>query len=386
MTENVYNIIWADDQIDDILTDSLRSRLEGSGIHILQTLDRSEALLDVIQSFGSKVNAVIVDANFPEDKDAPESERDLSGLSLVRTAIIQYRDKIPFILYSQRDTGVLKKDCPWITKEFKYGVNWIGKDADKNKFIGIIKAQIEKYNSPEFRVRCQYRKEFEAAELIPGAEKLLIEGLLYEYNGNWESTEDYFNPARKIIERVFTELKNREIIPDGISKLNERARFVQGKEVNGFVLVEQIMHKTLQHSLQYFLDITNDGSHGTDEIRLEVDEYVRTNENVNLYRSILYIAMDILLWYKNLTEEREGMGVPWKANFEYYGTIEKRYLSEGKSVYYSGECELMFQDNEKFKEGSMVLIRSHSDNTKEDRKAIGLKYFCTTKQYDILDE
>lgn len=382
MTENVYNIIWADDQIDDILTDSLSSRLESSGIHILKTMDRSEPLLDAISTFGSKVDAVIVDANFPEDKDAPESERDLSGLSLVRVAIDRYRDKIPFILYSQRDTGILKKDCPWIVKEFKYGVNWIGKDADKNKFISIIKAQIEKYNSPEFRVRCQYRKEFEAAELIPGAEKLLTDGLLYEYNGNWESTEDFFNPARNLVECVFNRGREQGILP-AIPKLNEMARFCSGEEIEGYLLHEQIMPATLKKCLKYFLDITNDGSHSRYDLSLKVREYVRENENVNLYRSILYIAMDVLLWYKNLEEERDGMGVPWTVNFEYKGTIQKKFYPDGRSAFYCGEYKLQYQDS--LVEGREIIIRTHIDSHDED-KAIGLNFFCPLTTYELLDE
>ena len=39
-------------------------------------------------------SAVIVDANFSEEEGVPESERDVSGLSLVRVAINTYRDKI----------------------------------------------------------------------------------------------------------------------------------------------------------------------------------------------------------------------------------------------------------------------------------------------------
>ena len=382
MTENVYNIIWADDQIDDILTDSLRARLESCGIHILKTMDRSETLLKDIESFGPKLNAVIVDANFSEFEGTPESERDTKGLQPVRIALDRYREKLPFILYSQRDTGELKKECPWIKDDFKYGVNWIGKDADRNKLISIIIAQIEKYNSPEFRVRCKYRKEFEAAELIRGAEKLLTDGLMYEYNGNWESTEDYFNPARNLVECVFNRGREKGILPN-IPKPNEMARFCYGEEINGYQLHEQIMPATLKKCLKYFLDITNDGSHSRYDLSLKVREYVREYENINLYRSILYIAMDVLLWYKNLEEDREGMGVPWIINFEYKGLIGKKFYPDGKSAYHCGEYKLQYQES--LVEGREVIIRTHIDSHDED-KAIGLNFFCPLATYELLDE
>ena len=382
MTESVYNIIWADDEILDILSESKEAAFERNGIKVLRKLDRSENLIETIEELGSKVHAVIVDANFSEEEGVPESERDVSGLSLVRVAINTYRDKIPFILYSQRDSGELKKSCRWITKEFKYGENWLDKAVDRKTLIATIKAQIEKYNSPEFRVRCQYRKEFEAAELIPGADKLLTEGLLYEYNGNWESTEDYFNPARNLVESVFNRGREQGILP-AIPKLNEMARFCYGDEINGYKLCEQIMPATLKKCLKYFLDITNDGSHSRDDLYLKVREYVREYENINLYRSILYIAMDVLLWYKNLEEEREGMGVPWFISYEYKGVIEKKSYPNGKSAYYCGDYKLQYQESRV--EGREVIIRTHVDSYDED-KSIGLNYFCPLSSYELLDE
>ena len=38
------------------------------------------------------------------------------------------------------------------------------------------------------------------------------------------------------------------------------------------------------------------------ELKLAVDKYVADNKNINLYRSVLYIAMDLLLWHKKTIE------------------------------------------------------------------------------------
>lgn len=387
MTESVYNIIWADDEILDILSESKEAAFEKNGIKVLRKLNRSENLIETIEELGSKLHAVIVDANFSEDEGMPESDRDVSGLSLVRVAINTYRDKIPFILYSQRDSAMLKQSCPWITKEFTYGENWLDKAVDRKTLIATIKAQIEKYNSPEFRVRCQYRKEFEAAELIPGAEKLLTDGLLYEYNGNWESTEDYFNPTRNLVECVFNRGRENGILPS-IPELNKMARFCSGEEIDGFKLYEAILPDVLKKCLKYFLDITNDGSHSRYDLSLKVREYVRENQNINLYRSILYIAMDILLWYSNLEKERDGMGVPWTVNFMAKGPLVKKEYGDGLSVYSCGEYALQYDKSLEDSVGREVLIRPHEKelDTEERHRPLGLQYFCKKKYYDLLDE
>ena len=63
MTMNVYNIIWADDEIDDILDDFTIQDLEAKGFNIVGIAhdgEELEALLDRPEL----IDAIIVDANF----------------------------------------------------------------------------------------------------------------------------------------------------------------------------------------------------------------------------------------------------------------------------------------------------------------------------------
>ena len=62
MTKNVYNIVWADDEIDDLLDKDTIEELESKGFKIIgQAHDGEE--LESILSKPEMVDAVIVDAN-----------------------------------------------------------------------------------------------------------------------------------------------------------------------------------------------------------------------------------------------------------------------------------------------------------------------------------
>lgn len=76
-----------------------------------------------------------------------------------------------------------------------------------------IRQDVEHINSSSFRIRKKYAKELEAAALIEGNGECLMDALLYDYSDEWEKTEDYFNPIRKIAESIFDECKTLSIIP-----------------------------------------------------------------------------------------------------------------------------------------------------------------------------
>ena len=70
-------------------------------------------------------------------------------------------------------------------------------------------------------------------------------------------------------------------------------------------------------------------------MRLGVDQYVRNTHNINLYRTILYIAMDLLLWHQKMrqlySENNERL---WDSNFIYEGVVcqhpQFKFLYAGK--------------------------------------------------------
>ena len=353
----VYNVIWVDDEIDTLISDMGTKRcLMSNGIYVIPARSAIE-LREIMEISYDRVDAVITDANMPKYGDKPKGEKDLSGFEDVKSCIERYNQKrdIPFYLYSGRGEYLSERYENEGLEYFEINDRIFSK-GELPQLLEQLRKDVEHINSPSFRIRNKYRKELEAAKAIEGNEETLFQALLYDYSEDWGNAQDYFNPARKVVERIFDACKRREIIPQ-LTELNSFSGFLLGKD-SVFAIKEncEIMPKPLVHSLEYFLNITQDGSHGAGDLRLGVDEYVRTSKNINLFRTILYIAMDLCLWYQKVSEYScDENRLKWQLKpdycFEYTGVVKK---IDGKLV--CGEC--LLQDKEvEYTEGDEVGIK-----------------------------
>ena len=360
MTKNVYNIVWADDEIDELLDKETISELESKGFKIVgQAHDAKE-----LESFLSKpemVDAVIVDANFNESEVEIGSERDTSGLDYARGLYLHTLKKsIPFFLFTNRSDELLKdiyKSNPKFLEDFPRHKRWFNKSGtgEYAEMLDAIRTQVEEIKSPNFVIRNKYRKEFEAAKLIPNAENLLLKGIQSEVTNylHNEAIVECFTPVRMICENIIDQCQKRGYIPV-ISSLNSICDFFRQKEVEGFKLTKPIMHKTLIGSLDYFLSITQDGSHDKSALPLEVIDYVRNRNNNNLFKTILYIAMDLLLWYKELLETDPNPIDLWTGTYEATGKVCAKM--NGNHLVYTVNGEYQIENNGKIEDGSEVFI------------------------------
>ena len=353
----VYNVIWVDDEIDTLISDMGTKRcLMSNGIYVIPARSAIE-LREIMEISYDLVDAVITDANMPKYGDKPKGEKDLSGFEDVKSCIERYNQKrdIPFYLYSGRGEYLSERYENEGLEYFEINDRIFSK-GELPQLLEQLRKDVEHINSPSFRIRNKYRKELESAKAIEGNEETLFQALLYDYSEDWGNTQDYFNPARKVVERIFDACKRREIIPQ-LTELNSFSGFLLGKD-SVFAIKEncEIMPEPLVHSLEYFLNITQDGSHGAGDLRLGVDEYVRTSKNINLFRTILYIAMDLCLWYQKVSEYScDENRLKWQLKpdycFEYTGVVKK---IDGKLV--CGEC--LLQDKEvEYTEGDEVGIK-----------------------------
>lgn len=366
---NVCNLIWVDDEIDTLLTTQKKHILEREGFKIIGVARTYKDFINIIDICYDRVDAVITDANFNIESTTINGERDLSGFVKIRECRDTYNLKrdIPFYLYTKR-IDVLHDKYEDGELDYFENNNRIFDKAEFSEMIKQIRKDVEHINSPSFRIRNKYSKELEAAKAIDGNEEALFNALMHDYSENWNNAQDFFNPARKIVERIFDACKKESIIPQ-LPSLNSFSYFLQGKDEK-YEIREgcSIMPRTLVHSLKYFLDITQDGSHGTNDLLLGVDSYVRESKNINLFRTILYIAMDICLWYaetrKNSTDHNQSK---WQLkpsyNFIFSGIIKN---IDGKLIV--GEYQIHNKDCN-CSEGDEVGIclykgKDISDNTK----------------------
>ena len=353
MEANVYNVIWADDDIDSFRMDDVTIRImKSEKVRLLDFAHTSTELREKLNEWEDMVDAVITDGNF-DRKRTTDILKSTSGLSDVLSFINEYNRKrfIPFFLYTGKKALLKDKFTDGELEYFENRERIFEKGNFKTMLLRI-KEDVDHINSPEFRIHNKYAREFEAAKLIEEATENLQRGLLYLYEDNsWKNVQDYFNPARKIVERIMTKCKEKNLLPQEIS-LNNASRMFSGLDC-GYSFKKEIMPKPLAESLFYFLKITQDGSHDDFDMSLGVDKYVRETQNINLYRTILYIAMDLLLWYKGISdynwEEEEQV---WEGIYIFTGEVSQL---QGKFTLYTGKYELQSKDTE-LKAGDIVGI------------------------------
>ena len=363
---NVYNVIWADDDID-ALKIRYEKRFNNNGVYIIGEAHNGEELEFLLGEKKNLVDAVIVDANFNELEIGIDDERDTSGLTFTRTHLLKMYPNTPFILFTQRSDELINEKYRSIQKkfveEFPRHKRWFHKNDDDEltEMFDAIKSEVEFRKTDSFRIRNKYRQEFEAARLIPNAEDLLLKGIISEVTENIskEAIIESFNPVRMICEKIIDQCQEYEYIPY-LNSLNSICDFLSQKEVEGFKLTTPIMHKTLVNSLEYFLSITQDGSHDKSLLPLEVIDYVRKIKNNNLYKSILYITMDLLLWFKNLRNDIPTPQNLWTGTYEAVGKVCIK--KKGNRNVYIVNNLYQIEDNGKLKEGSEIIIFKSGPN------------------------
>ena len=389
-----YNVIWADDDtaIYNQKDQFIKHSFDKDGIKLLDTATNAEELEDRLKKWEGMVDAVIIDANFSRSKSVPNTERDISGLrycvmNLLRTYGGNGK-KIPFFLYTMRQEDELRKACE-DGEELKY-FDENGHLFFKNQSTSIlfkkIKARVDELNTPEFQIRNKYRKGFEAAALIPEATRLLTEGLLYEF-GEYENKEvqDYFNPARKLLERIVNSCKEKGILPP-LNALNSVGKYLsEGKAENYSVkdASSPIMPKPLAYSLKYYLGITQDGSHDKSELSLGVDSYVRERGGSHLFQAIIQIAMELLLWYSEIIST-EHIEKTWESSYIYEGPVQQTKIN-GQTRYYCGNNgEYSIAPKEGLHTGSRVGIKN-AIPIEPKYQFENVTMFVRKHEYDILD-
>ena len=383
--KNVYNIVWVDDEIDTLLTDDVYSILEYFGFNLIDTARTFKDFEEIMKVKANKVDAVITDANFNSQSTVIKDEKDLSGFVQIRDYIVSINNKFntPFYLYTGK-AGFL--DDKYTDGELDY---FRGRYFTKGQFgemVEQIKKEVEEIKSPSFLIRKRFQRELEAASIIPANEERLMDALLYESSEDWTNTQNYFTSMRKIVEAIVSECKKLGVVPH-IKELNAVSFFLDKGEHKCYEIVgsEPIIPKPLAQSLKYFLNITQDASHEGEQLNYEVDKYVRETKNINLFRSILFIAMDLCLWFESIKKEatsptfskkwRVKETEPQNTNLENEDFLKAKNYYENKvfepeyddelKVWHCEECAITLRT---WESGKQLSLRDFTPNTKDKTK------------------
>ena len=318
MSASVYNIIWADDEYLSLKEDSeIRKFFDLYKIEVLDWVPTSEDLKKSLDRFRDKVDAVVVDGNFPKSMVDYVEPNDISGLIHTITFIDLFNVKrdIPFFLYTSKKV-FLQEFCQNKELDYFLSVERVIQKGEIEKLAKLIVYEVDRIHSIEHMVNTRFQPLINKVKKVDekGAE-LLHQFLLDEARDiTFERTELMFNDLRNIIEKVVLSLcKEYEIIPEEVKTLNNFKHYWCGKldKIEWYgptqcpivIKGNPIMPKVISSQLWGYIDIIQDGSHSTEELRLNIREYVINTKRTYLFRTCLYQTLDILRWLDNTIKD-----------------------------------------------------------------------------------
>lgn len=330
----MYNIIWVDDEIDNLCPEfgssELKRQLKRDKIEIIGRARSFKEFESYMDSCYDRVDAVITDAEF-DDVNSTAGNNNFRGLVKITEVIKSYNQRrdIPFYLYTGKKLYLDQNFLFGQLDYFQKNNRLFNKGEYKEMFVQIRK-EVEHINSISFFIRKKYGKYLKAASLIEGNEEIIFESLINSYSDNGEIKTNNFTSLREVVEHIFDKCRTLSILPPEITSLNGISKFLNNRIEDKYEPVEgvEIMPAALARALWYFLDITQDASHKKDDLNLNVLKYVSDVQSISLFRSVLHIAMDICLWYEQVRAEAKlpDFSSKWK--------LKEMYASEKKN---SGE-------------------------------------------------
>lgn len=314
MSTNVYNVIWADDDIDALIV-RYEKRFADNDLHIIGRAHNGEELEQCLAEKMHMTDAVIVDANFNESETDIDDERDTSGLSFTRSHLLKQYSSIPFILFTQRSDEMIAekyRNTPKFKSEFPRHNRWFKKN-DEDELIEMfeaIKKEADIRKTTSFIIRNRYQKELSYADVLgEDSYNYIFEVLCRDWDNTLGDMREPFATARKIVEQIFGQCETVKLIPPISGNTNGTGDYflykayspwdeLTHKRIPQFKMKgDDLMPKPLAQSLVYFLNMTQDGAHRKKDLSLKVDEYFNKTKDVLLLRSVLFILIDIIKWF-----------------------------------------------------------------------------------------
>lgn len=300
MKKNVYNIIWADDEIDDLLDEDSIEDLKSNGFKVLGMAHDGQELELYLDQYSEMVDAVIVDANFNESDMEIVSERDTSGLTFARSLYTHKLSKsVPFFIFTNRSDELLKEiyqHNPRFLEDFPRHKRWFKKSGqgEYDEMFEEIKNAVNEKNTQDFQIRNKYVAVF---SWLPSEMYGEIMEILKIVEDGDDRNPSVFNNIRKVLDWIMKELSEYGILAIKLtgSNLNDCSRFL------GNVDLQKYVPQYIQRQIHSCCTISNEGSH-----RLVSDEDVRNGTAPFLVRSTVFELLNILVWFNQLPKDDES--------------------------------------------------------------------------------
>lgn len=394
MKVSVYNILWADNNCDSLKKNmDIREAFENENytIEVLSYSHTTDELERDLELYKDRVDAVVIGDNLRRDDAVEETDGDkyeeVSGLIHAYSLMERYNSQreIPFIL---RPDNVVRANTTCNRLGLKYFTVG-GRIAKDEQLADKIVEFVDKISSPEHIVTVKYGKLLNDVRNIKESfeEELHSALLMEEKDRLFDKEESAFAHLRMLMENIVTKKLKGQYIPDEIDTLNKfqyyfNCNWNKEKKVfewPGYAPKEMplgvrplpgVMNPIMSQSLQFLVPILQDGSHGKEDLKYKVDEYVCDKELGTvpfLFRSCLHQVMDFVRWYSNLVNVKKNERTTWWEKFPNPRKFDGKELTiefdRINHVYHCEDCLL----NSKFasgKEGERVTLSGVMQNEK----------------------
>lgn len=305
----MYNVLWIDDQYKDPEMIQFAIEADNEGL-FLEGYPSFEEGFDALEKNLEQYDVILLDGLFFEKKGQEIGTEDESGIGMAIAKINELKNKkvFPWFVLSGKD-------------KFTKGENSLlkankAKCFDKTNPSDVVRLfeemKITASQQPDSQLKHKYKDMLEVcSDIFLGSANYSRLFSLIRHIENVErlsNTEDMLNPIRKIIERIFTRLAEVGIIPEAILAnkgwINGSSLFLSNKHAD-YEHITEIIPPIIGENFYRLLNIIQDASHGEGELKLKVDQYLKSTHSDYLYRSCVYLLFDLLIWFKDFIISHE---------------------------------------------------------------------------------
>lgn len=332
------------------LTDGEKAMLPGWLINVVGETDGIEGLRALIASDREKplrsVDAVIMDTMTGYDEGHEIRYKGLfEGQKLSSP-------ELPFIFYSGFGTDSLGPLGGYIFTNLTSWGNRFAVKTEKESLREAVRAlrdYLDSRSSPDAAIRKKYAREIGIADRIDPEGLItatLVESMRddFSFGDNLMKTEEKFGELRKRAEKIFNDAKEvRMFLPPmklgQLQQLLSDGEYYDNNTGRMYRLTAPVMPETLSYAFGYLVKVTNGGTHEAGKDNLDVGGYVTATRSPNIYKTCVFILMDLLIWYGELRETHGGPlyeeCVPFReddvvkrhgANYYYIGNVHLRNI------------------------------------------------------------
>ena len=297
MEDKFYNILWIDDEHEDL--SSTKGRAKSNGINLIGFKSLNSGMSELERNFHF-YDGILLDAKFYENDDDIAGSEDTYNVHRAKERLLQLGKKFEIFVYTGQAEAFEDKT---FNKAFKK-VYKKGSSDERDRLINDIK--IAAATQEDTQIRHSYKRVFDVCtEKYIG--ELAGQDILTLLKVNDESGMDnHFTAIRKVVEDLLIAFNKFNLLPKEFVNpsvaLNQSSIFLAGQEQYESTdpvykrykhLQETHLPKQISFYLRSILSVTQPAAH-----RSDIDLFVKKMKTPFLLKSVLFQLLDVTVWFK----------------------------------------------------------------------------------------